>query len=284
MRSSSIYWVAIPMVTLFACMDSTSHQAENPDEVVTDSAVAVSPLQSSSRKRIRTADIRCRVQNVTAATTQLEVLVTSLDGIVEESLLRNETQEQHEYAYSADSIKRVQLFTPVATLTLKVPVTHLDSVVHTLTAMAGYIDHRTLRDDDVTLQYLGNELRNTADIKDERVIQHTKKDSELDVQKFKEEKKIAAIERKITNLSILENVAYSTVTVEFFSPQVADVQMVINPDNYTQAGFGTQTLMALSNGVSIMRGIFIFFLQLWPLWIIATLLWLGYKRFLFKRA
>lgn len=280
MRSSSIYWVAIPMVTLFACSNATSYS--NKAEAVSDSAV--SSLQSSSRKRIKTADIRCRVQNVTAATTQLEKLVTSLDGIVVESLLRNEIQEQHEYAYSVDSIKRVQLFTPVATLTLKVPVTHLDSVVHTLTAMAGYIDHRTLRDNDVTLQYLGNELKNEAVIKDERVIQHTKKDSELDVQQYKEEKKTAFIERKITNLGILENVAYSTVTVELFSPQVADVQMVINPDNYTQAGFGTQTVMALRNGVSVMRGIFIFFLQLWPLWIIATLLWLGYKRFLLKRA
>lgn len=271
------------MVTFFACSNGTSYKAEASAESVADSTTVTS-LPSSSRKRIKTADIRCRVQNVTAATTQLERLVTSLDGVVVESLLRNETQEQHEYAYSADSIKRVQLFTPVATLTLKVPVAHLDSVVHTLTAMAGYIDHRTLRDNDVTLQYLGNELKNAAMIKDEREVQHTKKDAELDVRQYSEEKKTASIERKITNLGILENVAYSTVTVELFSPQVADVQMVINPSNYTQAGFGTQTLMALQNGVGVMRGIFIFFLQIWPLWIIATLLWLGYKRFLFKRA
>lgn len=284
MRSSSIYWVAIPMVTLFAC--GNVHYDQKAEAVTENAAPAAdtTSLQSSSRKRIKTADIRCRVQDVTAATTKLERLVTSLDGIVVESVLRNDAQEQHEYPYSADSIRRVQLYTPVSTLTLKVPVTHLDSVVHTITAMAGYIDQRTLRDNDVTLQYLGNELRNAAVIKDERTTDHTKKDSELDVRQYSEEKKSAFIERKIANLGILENVAYSTITVQLFQPQVADVQIALNPASITRAGFGTETATAFRTGVNVTRSIFIFFLQLWPLWIIAILLWFGYKRLLFKRA
>lgn len=156
--------------------------------------------------------------------------------------------------------------------------------MHTLTAMAGYIDHRTLRDNDVTLQYLGNELKNAAVIKDERTTAHTKKDSELDVRQYSEEKKTALIERKIANLGILENVAYSTITVQLFQPQVADVQIALNPANYTRAAFGTQTAAAFRSGVDVMRSIFLFFLQLWPLSIIAILLWFGYRRFLFKRA
>lgn len=282
MRSSSIYWVAIPMVTLFAC--GNVHYSNEKAEAAAPVAADTTSLQSPSRKRIKTADISCRVQDVTAATTKLEKLVTSLDGIVVESHLRNDAQEQHEYPYSADSVKRVQLYTPISTLTLKVPVAHLDSVVHTLTGMASYIDHRTLRDNDVTLQYLGNELKNAAVIKDERVTGHTKKDSELDVREYSEEKKTAFIERRIANLGILENVAYSTITVQLFQPQVADVQIAVNPASFTRAGFGTETATAFRTGVEVMRSIFIFLLQLWPLWIIAILLWFGYKRLLFKRA
>lgn len=280
MRSSSIYWVAIPMVTLFACGQARYNEAK--DEIA--AAADTTNLLSPSRKRIKTADIHCRVQDVTAATIKLERLVTSLDGIVVESVLRNNAQEQHEYSYSADSIKRVQLYTPVSTLTLRVPVAHLDSVFNTITAMAAYIDQRSLRDDDVTLQYLSNELKNEAAVKDERETTHTKKDSELEVRQYNEAKKTASIEREIANMAIVENVAYSTITVQLFQPQVADVQIALNPASVTRAGFGTETATAFRTGVNVIRSIFIFFLQLWPLWIIAILLWFGYKRLLFKRA
>lgn len=280
MRSSSIYWVAIPIVTLFACSDSRYTAAK--DEIA--AAADTTNLLSPSRKRIQTADIHCRVQDVAAATTKLEKLVTSLDGIVVESVLRNDAQEQHEYSYSADSIKRVQLYTPVSTLTLKVPVAHLDSVLNIITAMAGYIDQRTLRDDDVTLQYLSNQLQNEAAIKDERETKHTKKDSELEIRQYNDEKKSAFIEREIANMAIVEDVAYSTITVQLFQPQVADVLITLNPASYSRAGFGTETATAFRTGVNVIRSIFIFFLQLWPLWIIAILLWFGYKRLLFKRA
>ncbi len=280
MRISSIYWVAIPMVTLFACGQARYNEAK--DEIA--AAADTTNLLSPSRKRIKTADIHCRVQDVTAATIKLERLVTSLDGIVVESVLRNDAQEQHEYSYSADSIKRVQLYTPVSTLTLRVPVTHLDSVFNTITAMAAYIDQRSLRDDDVTLQYLSNELKNEAAVKDERETTHTKKDSELEVRQYNDAKKTASIEREIANMAIVEDVAYSTITVQLFQPQVADVQIALNPASVTRAGFGTETATAFRTGVNVTRSIFIFFLQLWPLWIIAILLWFGYKRLLFKRA
>ncbi|SIN74358.1 DUF4349 domain-containing protein [Chitinophaga niabensis] len=280
MRSSSIYWVAIPMLTLFACEQARYNEAK--DEIA--AAADTTNLLSPSRKRIKTADIHCRVQDVTAATIKLEKLVTSVDGIVVESVLRNDAQEQHEYSYSADSIKQVQLYTPVSTLTLRVPVAHLDSVFNIITAMAGYIDQRTLRDSDVTLQYLSNELKNDAAVQDERETTHTKKDSELEVRKYNEQKKTAFIEREIANMAIVEDVAYSTINVQLFQPQVADVQIVLNPASITRAGFGTETATAFRTGVNVTRSIFIFFFQLWPLWIIAILLWFGYKRLLFKRA
>jgi hypothetical protein len=268
------------MVILFACGPTSYREAK--DEIA--AAADTVNLQSPSRKRIKTADIHCRVQDVTAATIKLERLVDSLDGIVVESVLRNDAQEHHEYSYSADSIKQVQLYTPVSTLTLRVPVAHLDSVFNTITAMAGYIDQRTLRDNDVTLQYLSNELKNEAAFENERETTHTKKDSELEVRQYNEQEKTAIIERKIANMTIVEDVAYSMLTVQLFQPQVVDVQIAINPVSFTRPGFGTATATAFRNGVEVLRNIFLFFLQLWPLLIIVILIWFGYRRFLFKRA
>ncbi|WP_222597255.1 DUF4349 domain-containing protein [Chitinophaga pinensis] len=73
--------------------------------------------------------------------------------------MQNESVVIKDVPYSADSLKRIELYTPVANLTLRVPTASLDSVVHTLTAMATFIDYRTLKDEDKTLTYLSNAMK-----------------------------------------------------------------------------------------------------------------------------
>lgn len=261
----------------------------------------ITGINSPSRKRVKSADTRCRVPSVFKATAQLEHLVTSLGGVVAESSLSNESVQQYQLPYSSDSIKRMLIYTPTANLTLKVPADRLDSVDQSLTGIASYIEHRTIKDQDMTLKYLANALKNEQHeqqaAKEEVMAARREKQGKppvekvvagdnatpLDVATYKDQKDDAVIDRRMNNLAILDDVNYSTLTVQLYQPEVTDVQIVVNPAAVSRAGFGTELLTALQDGTVVLRNIFLFFVQIWPFLIAAVLAWIGYRKLQLRR-
>lgn len=285
MRPSAYLLVIIPALTLVACSSGGMRDAAEAADSTTFSN-DITALNSPSRKRIRTADVRCRVNNVFKATSALEHAVIAMNGVIVESTLQNDFGVGNDVPYSADSLKRIQLYTPTANLTLRVPAASLDSVVYTLTSMASFIDTRTLKSQDKTLDYLSNALKNDDEATDSAPkpkITPGKKYNQLDVVAYEDNKKETMIDRKIVNMAILDDVNYATFTVQLFQPQMADVQVVVNPDRVIHAGFGTEFLNALRNGMDIFKNVFLFFLQLWPFILIGIAAWFGYKKLSAKK-
>jgi hypothetical protein len=279
MRPSPCLLVIIPALTLFACSPSSTFHEETATADSTTFSNEITKLNSPSRKRVRTADVRCRVNNVFSATSALEHVVTSMDGVIVESTMQNDFGVSKEIPYSADSLKRIQLYSPTANLTLRVPAAKLDSVVESLTAMASFIDYRTLKSQDKTLDYLSNALKNNEQGNvEETAPAPVNKKTPLDVIAYEDRKKENIIDRKIVNMAILDDVNYATFSVQLFQSQIADVQVIVNPDRVTRAGFGTELLNALRNGVDIFKNVLLFFLQLWPFLLLLAGGWFGYKK------
>ncbi|RBL89578.1 DUF4349 domain-containing protein [Chitinophaga flava] len=283
-------YAVLPAVVLAACSQSNPHDSSTraaDDETSKYVATAdstgfsndIASLTSPSRKRVRTADVRCRVGDVFTASTRMERTVAGLQGVVVESTMKNKYNGQYELPYTADSLKRMQLYTPTANLTLRVPVAHLDSVVSTLTSMAAFIDYRVLTDKDYTLSYLSNSLKNDRTGQSTGKTVPGKKSTALDVAKYEDQKAETNVDRSIANLQILDDVAYATFTVELFQSEVANVETVINPRRISRAAFGTELLNAVREGASLLRDLLLFFVQIWPLLILAVLGWFGYKRY-----
>lgn len=287
MRSSSTLWVLIPILTLYACSNAGNinfkASSENRSEAYADSTTAASPAPPEARKRIKTAELRCRVNDVVSAAAGVEKLVASLNGVVVESLIRNEQNSSHEFAYSADSLKQVTRYTPVASLTLKVPAPYMDTVVSALTSSASLISHRLLKDTDVTLDYLRNQLHNKADETPVRKKDHTKPEKELDITRYEDARKDEVIDRTINNMAIDEKVLYSTITVELFQPEVADIQVVMNPERLQRPPLATAAVVALNRGAEFFRAVLLFFLSIWPAFIFGALGWLVYRKLGLKR-
>ncbi|WP_160715524.1 DUF4349 domain-containing protein [Chitinophaga solisilvae] len=281
----------LPVMVLAACGQrhyrSAEDAAHSPEQQAvaaadsTDFSSDISALNSPSRKRVRTADVRCRVQDVFRAASRLEQTVTAVQGIVVESRMKNEAVQQHELPYTSDSVRQVQLYTPTASLTLRVPVGHLDSVVHTLTSMAAFIEYRTLTDQDYTWNYLSNSLKNDK-LAPVKKIKPDAGTSSLDIAKFEEEQHEKSVDRSISNMQLLDNVAYSTFTVQLFQPEVADVQVVVNPQQFKRAPFGTEVRTALRDGAVMMRNILLGMLQVWPFWIAVAAGIAAYRRYFAK--
>lgn len=292
----SLYYLMIPFLGLCAC-SSNNNAAMKEYAATADSttfANDISDVNSASRKRVKSADLRCRVNSVFTATSKLEHLVTGVGGVVVESTLQNESVQQYNLPYTSDSVKSIQLYTPTANLTLRVPVEYLDSVDQSLTGISEFIEHRVIKDQDLTLKYLANALKNEHQeqkaAREEKAakpadrIVPAKNGTTLDVAQYKDDKEEATIDRRINNLAILDDVAYSTITVQLFQPQVADIKIMVNPAQLSRAGFGTELLVALRDGAEIMRNILLFFVQIWPFLLAFLLGWIGYRKLILRRS
>ncbi|NLR67031.1 DUF4349 domain-containing protein [Chitinophaga varians] len=286
-----VRYLVIPAIVLAACgksapyPDNAASTTEKSADQYTASADStdfsgdMSSLTAASRKRVRTADVRCRVTDVFHASTRMEQVVSSVQGIVVESTMKNQYAGQYDLPYTADSLKRMQLYTPTANLTLRVPVASLDSVVSILTSMAVLIDYRTKTDQDYTLAYLANALKNKKAGQHAAKVVTDKNTTTLDVAKYEDQQEETKVDRSISNLKILDDVAYATFTVELFQSQAASMETIINPRYVSRAGFGTEVRTAVVDGANLLRDLLLFFIQVWPLLIMAVLGWWGYRRY-----
>lgn len=295
MRSPILY--LIPLVLLMsACSNSNSprlnreaSEAETANANSTNDGYlttadstgyksSLMDIRSASRKRVRTADIRCGVKDVASVTFAIETAVAKVGGITKQSTIRNVSLNSKDLPFTADSLKRVTLFTPVSNMEVKVPVASLDSVVGLLTEMASFIDHRTLKEEDRTLAYLTNALKNEAQSRRGAVTSRAKDSTTLDVERYNEEKQSETIDRRMNNLAILDDVNYATFTIELFQPEVAKVYTVVNPDQQQQAAFGAELIAAFRIGTVALRNTFLFLIQIWPFLLAAGFGWWFFRK------
>lgn len=278
--------LVVPAMTLYAC--SGNHQSLSAEEAEyaatadsTSFAKDITDINSPSRKHVRTADVTCRVANAFSAATTLEHATKKFNGYVVASTLTNQLGTVQDLPYKDDSIKRVQLFSAVANLTLRVPVEKLDSLVWYLGDVAEFVSTRTLKDDDKTLQYLSNSMKN--DLPTPKVVPNRNTDA-IEVANMEDNKQREVVDRQIANLAILDNTHYATLSIELSQAQQADVQILVNPETITRAGFGTELLEALRNGGIALHNVVLFFLQIWPFILIAIAGVFGYKKLSNRKA
>lgn len=288
MQRHSILWAAalLPVLTLYACGNAGSRKDYAPEaesEAVADSAYSASGEVSMNaanipEKRVKSAGLRLRVGNVVESTVQIERIVTRAGGVVEESEIRQTTARHNNTRYTADSLRRVSWYAPEAHLRLRVPVGMMDSVVHTLTGMAAFVEFRTLKDTDMSLKHLHNKLLNDASREQSRPVQHTKENKELDVRQYQDDAQRGAVGRTIENLGIDQLAAFSTIEVELSQPEMAVTVIIPDPERFSQNTFGAEALLSFNGGIYFFRSVFLFFLSIWPLLLTAAFTWFAYRR------
>ena len=283
MSTKKLWWL-LPLACLAACSNGANHEQndrQNAESVTTDSVAM--PLNSPERKIIHTADFRCEVANVLTAVDTLERAVTSAGGVVQESRVENNTDMAKEVYYKSDSLKKMHTYTTTAMLTLRVPVAALDSVVHSIPAMVSFIDSRTLKQSDVTADYTANKLQIETGTKvytAEKATKLAKKAEDLvAVQQYEDENTAQYINRKIEHMRLLDEVNYATLTIALAQPPQVYVQVVSNPDFITAVPFTTQLGEAVREGVTMLEGLFVGLVTIWPFILLGLVTWAGYKYF-----
>ena len=275
MSSKKLLWL-LPLCMLAACSQGGRPENDKSVSAATESAktdsVNVSsvapPINSPDRKIIHTADFHCMVKDVFTATTKLEQMVKLFGGIVQESHMDNSGYDTRTSYYTTDSLRETRIYTTTSFLTLRVPAANLDSVVNAIPALTTFIDSRTLRQSDVTYQYLANVLKNHGDnnLATDRALQLARKSHEpIEVEEYEDRKRDQNTSRKIENLNLADNVAYATLTVAFSQPQQVFVQTIVNPQYSAGTPFSVQCQAAVANGSAAVRAFAVFLITIWPL-------------------
>ena len=275
-------------VLLFSCKKTEETPLEPASESsmseVASSSAAVEK-KDSNRKFIRTADIKFKVKNVPQSTYAIENATNKFGGFVTYTNLLSTISEKIDSKISLDSTLQTTKYTVENNITIRVPNTRLDTVIKTIAKQIDFLDYRVIKADDVSIQMLANQLAQNRSVNHEKRLENAidnrgkKLNDVVDAETNLDAKKEQNDNKKLENLSLQDQVNFSTLTLQIYQRETIKQEMVANEKSYRQ-NIGSQILDSLKTGWFMLEGIIAFVVQLWPLILIAILGFLVYKKYL----
>nr|WP_315152276.1 DUF4349 domain-containing protein [uncultured Flavobacterium sp.] len=283
-------------VVLFSCK-----KAEIPAEETADYATAVAdsatvsntqekttktPKKVEKRKLIRTADIKFKVKSVVQSTNLIENTTRKWGGLVTYSNLQSTINDQISTKVSQDSTLETTKYKVENTITLRVPQQNMDTVVKEIAKEIDYLDYRLIKADDVALRLLSNELlqkrsatnekrmSNAIDTKGKKINDIINAETQL------ENKKAQSDSSAIENLSLQDQINYSTITLQLYQREVVKQELVANEKQgyYFEPSIGIQILDALQSGWFHLLSLVVLLLKLWWLALIGLVIYWIFKK------
>lgn len=294
MKLKNILYLVLLSASIFACSknrnqeEAATSEITEPDakdaKMVSSSAAVVDP--KSDRKFIRTADLRFKVKNVAQSTYSIENTVAKFGGFVTSTELQSNILNTSTTKINNDSLLETTRFYVENTMIVRVPNTMLDTTLKTIARQINYLDYRIIKADDVSLQMLSNQLsqnRNSANQQrvQEAIQNRGKKLGEtLDAEDRLHNSQTESDEAKLSNLSMKDQVNFSTLSLQLYQREEIKSEKVANPDNEEfRTSLGVRLLDGLKTGWHILEEIIVFIANLWAFILIGFGIWFLYKKF-----
>ena len=281
--------LAILLVALaYSCKQSenTSVSEEMASADVLSSSAAVEK-PDSKRQFIRTADVKFRVKNVPQSTYAIENATTKHGGFVIYTNLQSSISERETSKISQDSLIETTKYSVENNITIRVPNTQLDTVIKTIAKQIDFLDYRVIKADDVSLLLLSNELAqnrlkssgnrvtNAIDSKGKKLNQIVTSEDTL------ESKKEQLDNKKIENLSLRDQVNFSTLTLNIYQRETVRQEKIANTENkmISRPHLGIKLWDSIKSGWFILEDIISFTIQFWTIILLGFAIWFGIKKF-----
>lgn len=268
-------------------MDTPGADSKAVNENFMSSSAAQETGKDTTRKFIRTAEMKFKVKNVFTATYKIEDLAKHFGGFVTYTNLASNIHYVSTVPVSADSSLETTYYEVKNTMTIRVPNTNLDSTLRAVALYIEFLDYRNISADDVALQLLTNKmtqkrirrhekrLEEAIDNRGKKLNETTNAEENL---YYKQEQGDAAI---VSNLSLNDQINFSTIKLEFYQRETLKRELIANDKNidaYEQS-FGSKILEALSDGWKLIAGFFVFFARLWGFILLAIVIYVLFRRF-----
>jgi Domain of unknown function (DUF4349) len=256
------------------------------DSVATNLRIAA-PSEKKNRKVARTAEMRFKVENVAQTTTKIEDLTKRFGGFIEKTNLSSSQEERQTREISADSLLEVTRYGVQNMLTLRVPDSKLDTLLKSLAPLYLFLDYRKITAEDLTLQFVQNELQTrNAEAAARRIRAAADKANKARLNDIVSAEETAAelknnnVERLINNRGIDERVQYATVELQLYQPANVQKQVIVNDSlGRFRPSFFQNLGLALASGWEALLSVVLFFANLWAvILIVVTAIWV-FRRF-----
>ncbi|MFH0864889.1 MAG: DUF4349 domain-containing protein [Bacteroidota bacterium] len=275
--------------------DSEKKSTDTDDEGTKDdkgvsSSAAVENVKDTVHKFIRTADIKFRVRNVIHATYQIEDIVNTFSGFVTSTKLTSTVDKKTTTPVSVDSSLETTYYSVENSMVLRVPNTKLDTTLKSIAKLVDFMDYRNIKAEDVAIKILENKLAQKRiakySIRVDAASQNKSKDATeaVNTQDKLLAKEEAADKALISNLTLLDQIRYSTVTLLIYQRQSIRRELIPNDKNTSayEPGFGTKFLESLKTGWNMIVAFIVFIVKLWALILFVVVAYIIYKWILKK--
>lgn len=279
---------------LISCKKSEANEETSADVVATSadssSSSAAVEKEGSPRKFIRTADLKFKVKNVTQSTYAIENITNKFDGFVTYTNLQSNIIDKFETKISQDSTLETTRYNVENNITIRVPNKRLDTVIKSIAKQINFLDYRIIKADDVSLKMLSNQLSQKRSNNNEKRIEKAietkgKKindimDAETNLAGQKEQNDTA----KLENLSIQDQINFSTLTIQIYQHESVKQEMNANTKdyNYYKPNIGIRILDSLKTGWYVLLDVIVFLFEIWWLLFISIGGFILYKKY-FKK-
>jgi hypothetical protein len=284
-------------ISLFGCGPSAeeksraeSSMADSTSNAFISSSAAVENGKDTTRRFIRTADLKFKVKSVIKSTYDIESITNRQGGFVIYTNLTSNINNVTTTAVSADSSLETTYYTVTNSITLRVPNTKLDTTLKEISNNIDYLDFRVIKAEDVALQILSNNLTQKRSAKNEERLTNAidNRGKKLNETTIAEEvllsKQEQADNAKISNLSLTDQIKFSTINLTIYQRQTIKRELISNDKNTDayEPGFGTKLLDALKYGWDILETFIVFLTKLWGLFLFAIVVYFIYKKYRHK--
>jgi len=266
--------------------EKSEAQTHSPETYISSSAAVENP-NDTTRKMIRTANIKFKVKDVIKATYTIENIVAKNNGFVENTTLASQINYTKETWIKEDSVLVTTYYTVFNTLVLRVPNTNLDATLKEIAQLVDFMDYRIINAKDVTLDLLSKRLEqnrlarydsrmiNAIDSKGKRL--NDVSDAEANLLRKQQQ----ADEAKLANLQMLDKIKFSTITLSLYQNQSIKYEVIAKEKKIKSYStpFNTRFVEALKFGWDIIVEICLFLVNIWTIILIAGLVFCGVKYF-----
>lgn len=280
-------------ILLFGCSQSRNEQmeskamADSTSNAFISSSAAVENGKDTTRRFIRTADLKFKVKSVIKSTYDIENITNRQGGFVTYTNLTSNIDNVTTTAVSADSSLETTYYTVTNSITLRVPNTKLDTTLKEISNNIDYLDFRIIKAEDVALQILSNNLTQKRSAKNEERLTNAidNRGKKLNETTIAEEvllsKQEQADNAKISSLSLTDQIKFSTINLSIYQRQTINRELISNDKNIDayEPGFGTKLFDALKYGWDILETFIVFLTKLWGLFLFAIVVYFIYKKY-----
>ena len=274
---------------LIGCKKSDAYEEESTDTKMTADTVSSSAAvekEGSTRKFIRTADIKFKVKNVTQSTYKIENITNKFGGFVTYTNLQSTIIDEFETKISLDSTLQTIRYNVENDITIRVPNKRLDTVIKSIAKQIDFLDYRIIKADDVSLKMLSNQLSQTRSASNEKRIEKAidtkgkKINDIMEAENTLANKKEQEDNAKLENLSIEDQVNFSTLTIKIYQNESVKQEITASTkdSNYYKPNLVIRILDSLKSGWYVLLNLVVFLFEIW--WLLLLVIG-GY--FLYKK-